>query len=78
MTRRSELPPVRPKGKSTIRYKVVETSTVTDDRLEEILNTVTAEGWHYDSIQFVRTEASKRPTMAFVLFSREVGADEED
>jgi len=58
-------------ARRSLRYKVVETSTVTDDRLEEILNTVSREGWHYDSIQFVRTEASKRPTMAFILFTRE-------
>ncbi len=54
-----------------LRYKVVETSTVTDDRLEEILNSVTRDGWHFDTMQFVRTEASKRPTMAFLLFTRE-------
>ncbi len=57
--------------RKALRYKVVETSTVTDDRLQEVLNEVTADGWHFDSIQFVRTDASKRPTMAFLIFTRE-------
>ena len=54
-----------------IRYKVVELSVVTDESLEDVLNQRTAEGWHFDSIQFVVREASKRPSMAFVLFTRD-------
>lgn len=54
-----------------IQYKVVETSTVTDDSLESILNEWTARGWRLDGIQFVMREASRRPAMAFVLFTRE-------
>ncbi|MEJ2177266.1 MAG: DUF4177 domain-containing protein [Gammaproteobacteria bacterium] len=54
-----------------IRYKVVELSVVTDESLEDVLNQRTAEGWHFDSIQFVVREASKRPAMAFVLFTRD-------
>ncbi len=53
-----------------MEYKVVETSLVTDEALEEILNTWTRAGWHYESIQFAMREASKRPAMAFVLFTR--------
>ena len=53
-------------------YKVIETSTVTDDNLEKILNEWTALGWTLDGIQFAMREASKRPAMAFVLFTREV------
>jgi len=52
-------------------YKVVETSTVTEDILEQILNEWVREGWTFDSIQFVTRDASKRPSMAFVLFARE-------
>ncbi|MBW2510741.1 MAG: DUF4177 domain-containing protein [Deltaproteobacteria bacterium] len=55
-----------------IRYKVVELSVVTDESLEDVLNQRTAEGWHFDSIQFVVREASKRPSMAFVLFTRDM------
>ena len=54
-----------------IKYKVVELSVVTDESLEDVLNQRTAEGWHFDSIQFVVREASKRPAMAFVLFTRD-------
>jgi len=55
-------------------YKVVETSLVTDEALEKILNEWTAEGWQFEHIQFAMREASKRPAMAFVLFTREEGA----
>lgn len=54
-----------------IHYKVVETSTVTDESLEAILNEWTAKGWRLDGIQFAMREGSRRPSMAFVLFVRE-------
>jgi hypothetical protein len=57
-----------------LRYKVVETSDVTDVELERILNDVTAEGWRLDAIQFAMRDSSKRPAMAFVTFTR--GGDE--
>jgi hypothetical protein len=58
-------------------YKVVETSTVTDDMLERILNEWVSQGWHFDSIQFVIRDASKRPSMAFLIFVREVREDDD-
>jgi hypothetical protein len=54
-----------------IEYKVVELAVVTDESVEHALNRWTQQGWHFDSIQFVVREASKRPAMAFVLFTRE-------
>ncbi|HEY8154437.1 MAG TPA: DUF4177 domain-containing protein [Myxococcota bacterium] len=57
------------------RYKVVETSSVSDEELETILNEWTAKGWTLDSIQFAMRESSKRPSMAFVLFSRDDGGE---
>jgi len=54
-----------------VRYKVVEVTVVTDEALEEVLNSWTAKGWHFDTIQFVVRDASKRPAMAFVLFTQE-------
>ncbi len=60
------------KGGVMVEYKVVELSVVTDESLEEVLNDWTAKGWHFDTIQFVVREASKRPSMAFVLFTREL------
>jgi hypothetical protein len=54
-----------------IVYKVVETSDVTEDALERILNEWTAEGWRFEMMQFAMRDSSKRPSMAFVTFVRE-------
>ena len=59
-----------------LRYKVVECSSVTDEALERILNEWTAKGWKLDSMQFAMRDNSKRPSMAFVTFTRE--DDKED
>ena len=67
---------LRVKGLLMIKYKVVELSVVTDESLEDVLNQRTAEGWHFDSIQFVVREASKRPSMAFVLFTRDISDEQ--
>jgi hypothetical protein len=53
-----------------VRYKVVETTVVTDESLEAILNEWVGAGWQYDDVRFVVGEASKRPSMAFVFFTR--------
>jgi hypothetical protein len=58
-----------------IEYKVAELSVVTDESIEVALNEWTAKGWLFDTIQFVVREASKRPSMAFLFFTREVEAD---
>ncbi len=55
----------------SLQYKVVETSEVTDQELERVLNQWTAEGWTFDRIHFAMRESSKRPSMAFVTFTRE-------
>jgi len=52
-------------------YKVVETSDVTEDALERILNEWTAQGWRFEMMQFAMRDSSKRPAMAFVTFVRE-------
>ena len=57
-------------------YKVVETSDVTDLRLEEILNEWTQRGWRLESMQFAMRDSSPRPAMAFVTFTRDDGAAE--
>jgi len=53
-----------------VSYKVVETSTVTEDELEALLNEWTKKGWQLDGIQFAMRESSKRPSMAFLVFTR--------
>jgi hypothetical protein len=55
-------------------YKVVETSDVTEDALERILNEWTARGWRFEMMQFAMRDSSKRPAMAFVTFIRESDA----
>ena len=55
-------------------YKVVETQTVTDVDLETIINRWVAKGWVFDGIQFAMRDSSKRPAMAFIVFTRAVEA----
>jgi hypothetical protein len=55
----------------SLRYKVVELGTVTDDEIERALNESTAEGWQFDTMQFAMRDSSKRPSMAFLTFTRE-------
>jgi hypothetical protein len=52
-------------------YKVIELGTVTEEVIQETLNEWTAKGWHFDGMQFAMRESSRRPSMAFVLFTRE-------
>jgi len=54
-----------------LEYKIVETSTVSDDELERILNEWVSQGWQFDGFHFAMRESSKRPSMAFVSFTRE-------
>ena len=62
----------------SLRYKFVELSTVTDDSLEECVNEWVALGWTFDGIRFVMSEASRRPTMAFVSFTRQEAATDDE
>jgi hypothetical protein len=51
-------------------YKVIELGTVTEETIEETLNHWTAKGWNFNGMQFAMRESSRRPSMAFVLFTR--------
>ena len=53
-----------------LAYKVVETSTVTDEALEAVINEWVGKGWQFEGMQFAMRDSSKRPAMAFVLFTR--------
>jgi hypothetical protein len=55
--------------KNTV-YKVVEVLTVTDEELETAINEWVRKGWRLDTIQFAMRESSKRPAMAFVIFTK--------
>ena len=54
-----------------ITWKVVELSSVTDVEIEAVLNEWTVAGWTLDNIQFAMRDSSKRPSMAFISFTRE-------
>ena len=54
----------------TTRWKIVETSSVTDEVLEAIVNEWVGQGWAFEGMQFAMRESSKRPSMAFVTFTR--------
>lgn len=56
--------------KEKVIYKVVETSVVTEEELERIINRWVRDGWQLDGIQFAMREASRRPAMAFIIFVR--------
>jgi hypothetical protein len=55
------------------RYRVVEVADVTDRELEATLNRWTGEGYRFESIHFVTQTGSRRPTMAFLFFTRDAG-----
>jgi len=57
------------------RYRVVELSTVTDESIQETLNHWTAQGYELDALHFAMRESSKRPAMAFLVFTRSEAKD---
>ena len=54
-----------------LTYKVIELATVTEETIEAMLNEWTAKGWSFNGMQFAMRESSRRPAMAFMLFTRE-------
>lgn len=62
-------------GRVGIVYKVVELATVGAEEIEQALNEWTAAGWTFDTMQFAMRDASKRPAMAFLAFTRNEEAE---
>jgi hypothetical protein len=60
-----------------IEYKVAELMIVTDETLEQMLNTWTQQGWTFDSLHCAMSAGSKRPAMAFLFFVRSLETTEE-
>jgi hypothetical protein len=54
-----------------LQYKVVELSSVDEHTVERTINEWVPMGWKFDGLQFAMRESSKRPSMAFVFFTRE-------
>lgn len=61
-----------PAPQTTLLFKVVELSTVDESAIEQCLNDWSRRGWRFDGMQFAMRESSRRPSMAFVVFTREV------
>lgn len=61
-----------------LQYKVVELSTVDEASLERAVNEWTRQGWALENVQFAMRESSRRPSMAFVFFTREGAPAEVD
>jgi hypothetical protein len=59
-----------PRPPLPLQYKVVELSTVDEGSLEQTVNAWVQQGWNLEGIQFAMRESSKRPSMAFVFFTR--------
>jgi hypothetical protein len=53
---------------------VVELSVVTDDSLQECILDWQSKGYRLQSIDYVVTDASKRPQMAFLFFTQTVSS----
>lgn len=58
-------------------YKVAEIGVVTEDAIEDAINNWCSKGWNFDGLQFAMRESSKRPAMAFALFTKEMSCQEE-
>ncbi|MBI5575096.1 MAG: DUF4177 domain-containing protein [Deltaproteobacteria bacterium] len=56
-------------------YKVVEITDVTDQAVETALNRWTSEGYRFESIHFAAQPGSRRPSMAFLFFTRGPAAE---
>ena len=57
---------------AVLKYKVVELSVVTDEEIEKTLNEWTEKGFIFEGMQFAMRDSSKRPAMAFLLFTHRI------
>jgi len=56
----------------------VELSTVDESSLESAVNAAVGEGWTLENVQFAMRDASKRPAMAFIFFTRQATVSHHD
>jgi hypothetical protein len=70
-------PKAQPEAPRLLLYKVVELSNVDESSMEDTVNTWVSKGWTFDGVQFAMRESSKRPSMAFVFFTRPGSAADE-
>ncbi len=55
---------------SPLRYKFVELATVREDTIEAAVNDWVSQGWTFQDIRFITIDTARRPTMAFLWFTR--------
>ncbi len=65
-----------PGGEGSPSYRVEELSDVSDRTIEEALNRATKDGFRFDSVHFVTQPGNRRPSMAFLFFTRAGGPEE--
>jgi hypothetical protein len=53
-----------------MKYHVIETTEVTAETLEHLLNRCAEKGWRFEGMNFVVKESARRPSMAFLLFTQ--------
>ncbi|MCZ7586928.1 MAG: DUF4177 domain-containing protein [Deltaproteobacteria bacterium] len=51
-------------------FKVREISDVDEDTLTAVINEMVTDGWKFDAMHFAMRESSKRPAMAFLVFTK--------
>jgi hypothetical protein len=56
--------------KKSLLYKVIEVSAVDEATLEAAVNGWVRKGWTFDGMHFAMRDSSKRPSMAFIFFTR--------
>lgn len=76
-SRRAPKKSAPPPQAMVLQYKVVEISNVDEHSLERVVNDQVRQGWTFDGVQFAMRESSKRPSMAFVFFTRDGVAEDE-
>ena len=54
-------------------YKVVEVQDVCDQEIESALNRWTGKGYRFETLHFVVPAGSRRPSLAFLFFTRDPG-----
>ena len=52
------------------RYKFVELATVREDTIEDVVNEWVGQGWTFEDIRFITIDSARRPSMAFLWFTR--------
>lgn len=68
--RKAQVKRRRKDSAKSLLYRVVEISNVDEASLERAVNDQVRKGWAFDGVQFAMRESSKRPSMAFVFFTR--------